>query len=503
VKNLTPEQYQDRYMRTCVRCGRWRFAGARFPDGPVCTTCLKHALRTRGPCPGCGQERTLMGRLDGAAACRDCAGITREFSCRHCDYPGEDCRGRQCARCALTARLAVLLTGPDGTPSKVLQPLASRLRDGPDPARALTWITKPHVRALLADLASGRTGLSHQGLAALPARRAATYMRDLLTDCGVLPPADRLLMDYEGWLGRQLTALDGTPHQRLLRESGTWHQLPRLRAAAARGPLRPTSRTYAEHEFRAAMVFLTWLAARGCNPAATTQADIDTFYLTHKVHQRQAVRGFLTWATRNRRMPALDIPVIRYARGDAITQQQRLDLLRDLATSKAALASRAAGCLMLLYAQPLSRFIRLTASDVEHDGDGQVRLLLGDPPAPVPEPFSAMLTELADSQPPGGWLFPGGNAGQPVACRTMLGHLRGLGLPMRAGRIAAVRQLVTPGPRARHRRRSRIPPDHHYPPGLCRRRDLEPVRRHPQPLNPQHAPHISARRPAPEVITPP
>jgi hypothetical protein len=53
-----------------------------------------------------------------------------------------------------------------------------------------------------------------------------------------------------------------------------------------------------------------------------------------------------------------------------------------------------------------------------------------------------MLTEHADSQPPGGWLFPGCNAGQPIAYRTMLGHLRGLGLPMRAGRMAAVRQLV-------------------------------------------------------------
>jgi hypothetical protein len=331
VKNLTPEQYQARYMRTCARCGNYRFADARFPDGPVCTTCLKHALKTRGPCPGCGQERTLMGRLDGIAACRECAGITREFSCRHCDYQGEDCRDRRCARCALTARLAALLAGPDGTPSAALQPLADRLLAGPDPSRALKWVTKPHVRTLLADLAAGRTELSHQGLAALPARRAASYMRDLLTDCGALPPADRLLMDYEGWVGRQLATLDRMPHQRLLREFGAWHQLPRLRAAAAGGPLRPTARKYAEQEFRAAMVFLTWLAARGSHPDATAQADIDAFYLAHKVHQRQAVRGFLTWATRNGRMPRLDIPVVRYTQGDAITQQQRLDLLRRFA----------------------------------------------------------------------------------------------------------------------------------------------------------------------------
>jgi hypothetical protein len=101
---------------------------------------------------------------------------------------------------------------------------------------------------------------------------------------------------------------------------------------------------------------------------------------------------------------------------------------------------------MLLYAQPLSRVIRLTADDVEGDSDGQVWLRLGDPPAPVPEPVAAMLTDLAVRRPSGGWLFPGRNAGQPTAYRTMHGHLRDLGLPMRAGRIAALRQLVLQAP---------------------------------------------------------
>lgn len=88
----------------------------------------------------------------------------------------------------------------------------------------------------------------------------------------------------------------------------------------------------------------------------------------------------------------------------------------------------------------------LTTADIERDSDGQVWLRVGDPPAPVPGPFAAMLTGLAASRAPGGWLFPGCNAGQPVACRTMHSHLRDLGLPMRAGRIAAIRQLVLQAP---------------------------------------------------------
>ena len=58
---------------------------------------------------------------------------------------------------------------------------------------------------------------------------------------------------------------------------------------------------------------------------------------------------------------------------------------------------RVAACLLLLYAQPLSRIVRLTASDITRDDDGQAYLRFGTPPAPVPEPFAAMLAELASA----------------------------------------------------------------------------------------------------------
>jgi hypothetical protein len=40
-----------------------------------------------------------------------------------------------------------------------------------------------------------------------------------------------------------------------------------------------------------------------------------------------------------------------------------------------------------------ARLVRLTI-DVVVEQDGQLFIRLGDPPAPVPEPFAAMLTEL-------------------------------------------------------------------------------------------------------------
>jgi hypothetical protein len=104
---------------------------------------------------------------------------------------------------------------------------------------------------------------------------------------------------------------------------------------------------------------------------------------------------------------------------------------------------------MLLYAQPLSRILHLTVGDLVRDDDGQSWLRLGDPPSPVPAPFDALLHQLAASRHDhvpvnhaSTWLFPGRHAGQPASYRAMLTQLRDLGLPLRAARISALRQLV-------------------------------------------------------------
>ena len=73
----------------------------------------------------------------------------------------------------------------------------------------------------------------------------------------------------------------------------------------------------------------------------------------------------------------------------------------------------------------------------------------GDPPSPVPAPFDALLHQLAASRHDhvpanhaSTWLFPGRNVGQPAEYRAMAAQLRDLGLPLRTGRVAALRQLV-------------------------------------------------------------
>ncbi len=438
---------QPPYKRTCCRCGKFRHAHGLLPDGHICQPCLRAALRDVGICPGCGRDRPLIGRQEGTPVCRECAGITREFTCRHCGYEGEFCIARTCLFCRNARKLAGFLDDGTSQPRRELAPLAGYVRTHMNPQRVERWINILGTRELLADLATGRLAISHDALAAREDWSKAAYMRDLLVAAGVLPPVDRQLATFESWLRRRLDVLGGHPHHRLLREFGLWHQLPRMRAAAAARPLRQTAAKYAKIRFRAAEVFLTWISARGLRPADVAQADIDNFYNSHKVHLKQAIRAFLTWAIDTGHIPRGDVPVLRFSKGPGLTQDERISLIRRFVVSDALpLHLRAVTCLMLLYAQPMARIIRLAASDVTRDGNGELCIQFGTPPAPVPEPFAALIEEQAAAAGGDGWLFPGRNVAQPRSYTGVYNALRDAGLPMRNARTSALRDLVLQAP---------------------------------------------------------
>lgn len=129
-----------------------------------------------------------------------------------------------------------LLDNGTGAISPALKPLAGALAATASPAATLEWLEQPHIRELLTHLATGKLALTHEALDAWPRPRAVCYLRDLLVSCGALPATDKQLREFTAWLDRRLASLDGHPHQRLLRQFGQWHQLPRMRARAATGP---------------------------------------------------------------------------------------------------------------------------------------------------------------------------------------------------------------------------------------------------------------------------
>ncbi|WP_409491486.1 hypothetical protein [Amycolatopsis sp. cmx-11-12] len=137
-----------------------------------------------------------------------------------------------------------------------------------------------------------------------------------------------------------------------------------------------------------------------------------------------------------------------------ISQQQRLTTIRRALTDEEIpLLTRVAATLTLLYAQPITRILRLTVDDVLVE-DGDVSLRLGEPPSPVPQPFAALLLNHLDhrlnlttaTNPGARWLFPGRRAGQPMSPTTLELRLRQVGIPGRRGRTAALRQLVLQAP---------------------------------------------------------
>ena len=149
--------------------------------------------------------------------------------------------------------------------------------------------------------------------------------------------------------------------------------------------------------------------------------------------------------SRRLRLPA---PVTAHAA--PVPQSDRMALLGQLlAGHELPLRSRVAAVIVLLYAQRVSRIVRLTIDDVIRDGD-QVLLRLGEPPSPVPAPFAQLLLIWIDERdnmntatnPDSRWLFPGRRAGQPMHPESLAGLINKLGVPTRTGRTAAIRQHV-------------------------------------------------------------
>ncbi len=103
----------------------------------------------------------------------------------------------------------------------------------------------------------------------------------------------------------------------------------------------------------------------------------------------------------------------------------RADLIRRLFFDGAApLGVRAAGLLLLLYAQPVTAIVRLETRDVSTEPKVMIRL--GHDHVPVPRPFDRLLVELLAQantftiwHPATRWLFPGRVTGQPVSAQAL------------------------------------------------------------------------------------
>lgn len=99
------------------------------------------------------------------------------------------------------------------------------------------------------------------------------------------------------------------------------------------------------------------------------------------------------------RMPRLTLPPQVINQDQApLHQHRRLAILRrTLNDDSLPLRARVAAALVLLYAQPVTRIVRLTVDDVLDDG-ATITVRLGDPPSPLPESVAGLMRAYVQSR---------------------------------------------------------------------------------------------------------
>ena len=152
------------------------------------------------------------------------------------------------------APATALLAGPDSQVPAGLTPVLGAICAARNPRSALNWLRRRPGAALLADLAAGTLPASHQALDAHPRRRAADFLRHMLTAGGVLPPRDEELARTGQWLAGILQAAEPDAARRLVRAYATWQVMRRLRASAGRAARPRTYTAHARRNIRAAQL---------------------------------------------------------------------------------------------------------------------------------------------------------------------------------------------------------------------------------------------------------
>lgn len=216
------------------------------------------------------------------------------------------------------------------------------------------------------------------------------------------------------------------------------------------------------------------------------QADLDLWLADHPGH-RTRTANFTRWAVTHRHAFHLTAPSTRWPDPAGPLDQDRrwADARRLLHDNSCPVADRAAGLLILLYAQKLSDITALTTENVRHL-DGRAVLNLGSRPITLPSPLDALIDDLVLTR-----KAPGS---------TVLTEESNLAVPGPMARTTAHRRCTVPAP-ARARARPAAKPERR--PVRARRRtpssDLGQDPGHRRRDRPPRPRHQGIRRPAPPL----
>lgn len=308
----------------------------------------------------------------------------------------------------------------------------------------IRWLAKPGAAQTLRELASGELAISHAALDGLDRGKSTEHLRAALVHAGVLAGRDEQLARLQQWISERLATVEPGEDRATLRRFATWKIARELAARRRRQPApAQLATTMPRHWITAAIELTRWLHEQGRVLTDLDQALLDR-WLAGGPGTRRQVRRFIAWI--GHEPGGLSVPSEPAGtRATAMPDDQRQrELRRLLEDTSIDPRLRVAGCLVLLYAQPVGRIVRLTAADVELCPDA-ARIRLGaDWIALPPQLRRALeaLLELAGEEHPNRWLFSGLKAGEPTHPGHLAARLRQLGVPIRAGRSAALAALA-------------------------------------------------------------
>jgi hypothetical protein len=444
---------RERAAKECSRCGKcWRF-GFNWPEGFVCRSCVTRAVKIRGRCAGCGDDRLMVGRdVDDQPVCVDCAGITTCFRCDTCGREAQQWYSRTCVSCSLARRLGGFMDDGTGQVSPVLAPLFEKVTSMDNPISGMTWLNKSAVKERLSSLSLGSTPLTHEGIDTMASGQGREFLRELLVEVELLPHRDKYLAAFESWRLRRLESIADPAIRREIEIYLAWRHSRDLSVRARAGRVPVSAANVARDYTDAAVRFLTFLTERGRTLTELEQQDIDGWF-AEASNPTRAV-DFLSFAVEQRRCRRVRLPSHKQRSSPGCSLTRLNEIVRHLLEDDTmALSDRVAGLLVVLFAQQVTRVVRLSVDDIA-DVEGDLFLSLGPDPILVPEPIAALITayvgarsNVTTTNTSTAYLFPGGRPGEHMTAARMTSRLNCLGIT-RFERQGSLRHLVSEAPAA-------------------------------------------------------
>lgn len=447
------EPCSNRLLRRepCSRCGKTRIVGARTAGGePLCNRCG----RVKARCRDCNRNMLVRAWHDDGPRCTTChrkhpASLK---PCRQCGTVELLYRAELCAGCACLQLLHAVLGDDDGVFARLRPVFDALARSTPEPT--LLYLERGGGVPLLEALRESGQPITHDLLDAFSARPPTRALRDALVCAGALEPRDEILLALDRRLQAVLAEVGDNDDRHLLRGFVTWRLLRRLRTQSASRPITKSQAVYAHRKLLIAIDLIEFAHQHDRRLDEVDQHLVDRWQ--ERQPQAALCRDFLSWASAQRRcrsgLHATPKPHTRSSL--RLRDDERFELSRRLLhDDNIDRGDRFAGLLILLFAQPASRIVRLRTDAITQRVDNQaVYLSLGSEPARLPAPLDQLALDLVVNRHRGraalarvtdhDWLFPGVRAGTPMTSGHLNGRLKGLGVPPQAARQTTLMDLA-------------------------------------------------------------